>query len=146
MLTFQKILDELQSIISSGGSDEERATKVLAMSTYLRTILIRNTVYRDGVFIVQDGPFAGMNFPLMPADGCVMPKLLGSYEEELHPFFNRFAGTDYDLIIDIGCAEGYYAVGLARLFERARVLAYDIDANARQRCSELARLNGVTPA
>jgi hypothetical protein len=47
------------------------------------------------------------------------------------------------LILNIGAAEGYYAVGLARHFPEATVLAYEIDAGARELCAGLARLNGV---
>src|SRR6202008_1532945 len=52
-------------------------------------------------------------------------------------------GQGLDDIIDVGCAEGYYAVGLARLAPQATVHAFDIDEAARTACAELARRNGV---
>jgi precorrin-6B methylase 2 len=44
----------------------------------------------------------------------------------------------------VGCAEGYYAVGLARMMPDVTVYAYDIDAKARAACAELAEKNGLS--
>ena len=46
-------------------------------------------------------------------------------------------------VIDVGCAEGYYAVGLALAIPGTHVHAYDIDVQARVRCAELAQQNAV---
>ena len=45
--------------------------------------------------------------------------------------------------LDVGCAEGYYAVGLALRCPAAHVYAYDTDPAALQACRDMARLNGV---
>jgi hypothetical protein len=59
--------------------------------------------------IVQSGPFKGME--ILPesswADGDRLPKLLGSYESELHRWISQIPTRHYDTILDIGCAEGY---------------------------------------
>ena len=47
------------------------------------------------------------------------------------------------MVIDIGCAEGYYAVGFARLLPNATVYAYDTDIEAQHFCRDLARRNDV---
>jgi len=52
-------------------------------------------------------------------------------------------GNGYDTIVDVGCAEGYYAVGLALRLPHAEVYAFDTNANAKQLCAQMARLNGV---
>jgi hypothetical protein len=95
-------------------------------------------------FIVQSGPFAGMQMLDLSnrGDGDISPKLLGTYEQELHPFIKRVGGNCYDAIADIGCAEGYFAVGLARLFPGTPVLAYDTDDIALEILDQLAKLNG----
>jgi hypothetical protein len=72
-----------------------------------------------------------------------LPRLLGVYERELHPDLIAFAAEGLDNVVDIGCAEGYYAVGLARLMPGVIVHAYDIDEVARRRCGKLAQANGV---
>jgi hypothetical protein len=69
---------------------------------------------------------------------------MGTYESELHPHLLAFVEAGLDLVIDVGCAEGYYAVGLARLMPEVVVLAHDIDEAARRACTELAARNGVS--
>jgi predicted O-methyltransferase YrrM len=91
---------------------------------------------------IHGGLFAGMDYVDHATEGALMARLLGSYESELHPHFERLS-RDVDCIIDVGCAEGYYAVGLARRTPGATVYAYDIDPAARAACAELAAKNGV---
>jgi hypothetical protein len=93
---------------------------------------------------VAHGPFQGMRYAAAESHGSMLlPKLLGSYESELHPVLNKLFGNDYSAIVDIGCAEGYYAVGLAQRFPRANVYAFDTSAKARELCAEMAKLNRV---
>ncbi len=92
---------------------------------------------------VQSGPFQGMRFATQSAEGCYAPKLLGCYEQELHPVIARTPRRGYRQVINIGCAEGYYAVGLARLLPQARVHAFDTNPAAQTLCAKLATLNGV---
>jgi hypothetical protein len=74
---------------------------------------------------------------------ALCPKLLGCYECELAEVMARILETPYATIVDVGCAEGYYAVGLALRMPEARVYAFDTDARARELCEEMARSNGV---
>ena len=91
---------------------------------------------------VADGPFKGMIYPDFIAYGSAMyPKLLGCYESELNQSLEGFFKTDYHSIIDIGCAEGYYAVGVAMRQPNALVYAYDIDVKAMEACEKMAKLN-----
>jgi hypothetical protein len=76
---------------------------------------------------VMAGPFAGMLFTDRSTHGCHAPKLLGCYEAELHPVVEAIVATPYQVIVNIGCAEGYYAVGLARRMPQVRVIARDTD-------------------
>ena len=92
---------------------------------------------------VLGGPFAGMVYVPQATGNALMPKLVGSYEAELHGVIEKIAATAYATIIDIGCAEGYYANGLAMRLPSARVYAFDIDPEARALCMAMARLNGV---
>jgi hypothetical protein len=85
-----------------------------------------------------------MQFVAQSAEGCHVPKLLGCYEAELHPHILAAAGRGYDTVINIGAAEGYYAVGLARLMPGAHVHAYDTNAAAHPVCQSLAERNGVS--
>ena len=93
---------------------------------------------------VRHGPFAGMRYPAAESVGSALfPKLLGSYEQELHPWVERLCHNHYTEVVDVGCAEGYYAVGLALRLPGARVYAFDVSPHAMRRCADMARLNGV---
>lgn len=93
---------------------------------------------------VRHGPFVGLQYPEMTSVGsALLPKILGSYERELHPVLDRICATPYRDIVVVGCAEGYYAVGLARRIETARVFAFDIDEQALHLCRSMAESNGV---
>ncbi len=93
---------------------------------------------------VRHGIFRGMKFPsAAAASGALVPKLLGSYERELHPLLQRLLSRDYSEIVDIGCAEGFYAIGLARMFPGAKVFAYDTNPEAVRQCRLMARENDV---
>jgi hypothetical protein len=85
-----------------------------------------------------------MEYLRSATEGALTPRLLGTYESELHPYLLQFARDGLDCVIDVGCAEGYYAVGLARLMPAVRVHAHDISLEAREACQVLAELNGVS--
>jgi precorrin-6B methylase 2 len=84
-----------------------------------------------------------MRYLSLSACGPLLPKLLGCYESELHGVLEQIVRTGYAAVVNIGCGEGYYAVGLARLLPAARVYAFDTNEAACLLCAELARLNGV---
>src|SRR5436305_1529663 len=92
---------------------------------------------------VRSGPFAGMTMLRAVADGSYTAKLLGCYERELHGLIRRLVRTRYRTVVNVGCAEGYYAVGLARRMPAATVHAHDTDPEARRLCRRLARANGL---
>lgn len=92
---------------------------------------------------VMSGPFAGMAYLDSARSSALLPKLLGTYEDELHAVLEQMLSHGYDTVVDIGSAEGYYAVGLALRLPHSRVFAYDIDPIALRKCEELAELNGV---
>ena len=94
---------------------------------------------------VGDGLFKGMLYPDFNAYGsAIFPKLLGSYESELYFEVGNLLKNNYKYIVDIGCAEGFYAVGTARLSPSSIVLAYDINEKAISFCKQMAQLNNVT--
>lgn len=94
--------------------------------------------------LVIGGPFKGLRYPSGRSYGsALLPKLLGSYESELHPILNSLLANDYTAVVDIGCAEGYYAVGLGLRMTHADVYAFDINPQARKLCGDMARLNGI---
>jgi len=96
-----------------------------------------------GAVQIAYGPFAGMSYAGAATEGAALARRIGAYEASLHQIIERIIARDYARIIDIGCAEGYYAVGLARRMPRAEILARDTNPQSQKRCAELAHVNGV---
>lgn len=95
--------------------------------------------------VVLNGPFKGLKYPKFKSrSSSLYSKLIGSYEMELHSTIKQVIDDEFDQIINIGCAEGYYAVGLAISLPNAEIYAYDIDSEARELTSKMASLNGVS--
>jgi hypothetical protein len=92
---------------------------------------------------VLHGPFAGMKYPAASIlSRHSIPRLLGSYERELHDVIQTALGHQYDRVVDIGTAEGYYAVGFA-LKGRSPVVTFETDPRELELCKEMARGNNV---
>jgi hypothetical protein len=92
---------------------------------------------------VCNGPFKGMKYVFDSVGSSLYAKVLGTYEMELFVFVERLCQRSFDILIDIGCAEGYYAVGFARRMPTLTVHAYDTDKTALKLLRRLAEANGV---
>jgi hypothetical protein len=108
-----------------------------------RSIVLANTHLALMGDRVAAGPFRGMRYSVQAGEGARAPRLLGLYEACLHPVIETVIARGYPQVIDIGAAEGYYAVGLARRMPETAVLARDIDARSRDLCRSLALANDV---
>jgi hypothetical protein len=139
----QIVVNILQTLTIDNLKNESKLYRVLRLLAKYRSQLIANTLMSQNGLTVRSGPFAGMVLPPQVAEGCFVPKLLGCYEQELHPYCQQAVANNYDTILNIGCAEGYYAIGLARLLPNATILAYDTNPKAQEVCGKLAELNGV---
>jgi SAM-dependent methyltransferase len=93
--------------------------------------------------VVQGGPFKGMICIRDAEEGCLVPKLLGCYEEELASTVESLISSGYDRVLDVGCASGYWLTGFALRLPRAELYGFDVDAPALARCSEMLALNQV---
>jgi hypothetical protein len=105
--------------------------------------LYKNELKDQGVL---SGPFQGLVHPptIDTVASSHYPKLLGTYEKELHqPMERLMARTRHDAIVDVGSAEGYYTVGLARRCPEVPVFAFDMDRDSRDRLYGVAQANGV---
>lgn len=92
---------------------------------------------------VRSGPFRGLQLTPMTWEEHIGPYLLGTYEGELHGWWRELFDRRFDVVVDVGSSFGYYAVGLALKFPRARVIAFDTDWWARSAVREMARANGA---
>lgn len=96
-----------------------------------------------GALRVQSGPFAAMTYLPQALGSGLLPKIAGTYEAELHPVLERAIGRRPRRLVNIGAAEGYYAVGLARRLPELAVYAFDLEPLALRRLPALAAANGV---
>lgn len=99
---------------------------------------------RHGLEVLH-GPFAGMRYAPRATGGVhhLVAKLLGAYEEELADAIAAQVARRPPTFVDLGAADGYYAVGFARASPGTDVHAYEIDPVARRALRANARENGV---
>jgi hypothetical protein len=135
------LTDSLKAVLRNSLPGPYRSLQQSLANRRLRHV--QRTIEQERGLVVQSGPFAGMAYVSEAVCSSLVPKLLGSYEAELHAVLAQILNTDYETVIDVGCAEGYYAVGLALGLPRARVHAFDIDERARALCAALAQANNV---
>src|SRR6202040_3341645 len=94
---------------------------------------------------VVAGPFRGMKIQLSPLSSRhLLGYILGSQELELREVIGRIIERGYGTIINVGGADGYYAVGLARRSPSSRVEAFETLGELHPLIESSARLNGVS--
>src|SRR5450432_1298867 len=97
-------------------------------------------LFPTGLLIVQNGPFAGMKYIPQSNGSALIPKLTGTYEQELHGIIEEVSQRKYHTLVDVGCAEGYYLVGLALRLPNLHVHGFDLNAEALKNCQRLATI------
>ncbi len=129
--------------IAAAPADAAQLAAALRHLAKWRAELLANTILERSGTKVLSGPFRGMDYAFRASEGSRSARLLGCYEASLAPVIEAIIARAYPLVIDVGCAEGYYAVGLARRIPGARVLARDENPKAQALCGMLAARNGV---
>lgn len=110
---------------------------------HLKMVALRQRLLKFFGGRVPSGPFVGMAYDGSCCEGWYLPRILGCYEQELHADIEKLAQRPYDCVLNIGCAEGFYAVGLALRLPSAVVHARDVNPYAQEACRRLAAANGV---
>jgi len=145
MTLHASIRQQLQSQLATPQPDEvTQLNNALRLLSKWRSVLIQNTLLQQQGTVVMQGPLKGMDFLPQSAEGCHIAKLLGCYEQPLQPYIEQAIQANYPIILNIGCAEGYYAVGMARRMPETRVLAFDLNPKAQEVCAALAQKNAVS--
>jgi hypothetical protein len=126
-----------------GPLGDAQLADLLRLLAKWRSQKVANTIVaRDGT-TVRAGPFAGLVLGAQGTEGGHAPRLLGCYEQELHPILEDLIGRGFARVVNIGCSDGYYAVGLARRMPGAVVHAHDTNPAAQAACAGTAAANGV---
>ncbi len=92
---------------------------------------------------VLSGPFKGARYRSSPVVTDVLPKVLGTYEMELHPAVEQIVRLGPDAIVNVGSAEGYYSVGLGLLVPGARLICFEIRRPIRNLLARALQSNGL---
>lgn len=92
---------------------------------------------------VLSGPFAGMHYVAASWWGTLGPKILGTYEMELARVVEAIIAKPCRRFIDIGAAEGFYAVGLLTRLPAATGMAFEGSPEGRDLLRQMADANGV---
>jgi SAM-dependent methyltransferase len=122
---------------------------MLRLAIRIRNVLVRAIHVLLHLFWVRSqrvlsGPFEGMLYRGEVRRSASLPKLLGTYEIELYPTLRSvIEDRRYTRVIDLGCAEGYFLVGLALARTDWSVIGSDASNRALQRAGALATRNGV---
>lgn len=93
--------------------------------------------------IVHAGPFAGMKYTDKAIGSNYLHKLIGSYESVLHQYIHSLRQKNFDTIIDIGAAEGYYLVGFGKMFPHSRLVGFEIEEEGRLLIQEMYEKNNL---
>jgi hypothetical protein len=111
-----------------------------------RRRVVEKRLKETGVYgdVVQKGPFKGFKYPSEGYISCRFQKVIGTYEHELHSLVSYLAANRrYTHIINVGAADGYYAVGLALAFPESKTVAFEMHDPSRATLTKVAKLNGV---
>lgn len=105
--------------------------------------MLRSLFHRIFRNRVLAGPFRGLNYIPSSIGSVHLAKLVGTYECELDAQIERLIARQPDVVINIGAAEGYYAVGLACRLPPARIIAFETETRGQALVQQLAERNGV---
>src|SRR5271167_4981293 len=106
----------------------------------LATTVVRKAAHER----VVAGPFGGMKLLLSDVSSRLLPSyILGSTELELRSLIERLIARNYGTILNIGAADGYYAVGFARRSPTSEIVAFEALAKFHPVIERTARLNNV---
>lgn len=93
---------------------------------------------------VLSGPFQGMAMELSPVSSrSLLGYLLGTQELELHGVIETIIARKYATIVNVGVADGYYAIGLARRMPDTTVVGFEALDEHHELFWRAARENGV---
>lgn len=127
-----------------------RVVRSLDQATYFRRAVglyrrrLSQKIFAQCEGTIQHGPFTGMHWLDNPCRGRseqgVM--ILGLYEQEVATNLIE-APARFRVFVDVGAADGYYAVGLLHCGRVDRCVAFETIPKCREAISRLAAENGV---
>jgi SAM-dependent methyltransferase len=140
----RSVMAEIAGLVNRPDLTPEQAVhEILALAVRFHADRVCEFLVHQYGLVVQNGPFAGLTLIPQWLGSAPGPKLVGCYEAELHPLLAHLPDRRHETVVNIGCGEGYYAVGLARMLPAVRVFAFDLSPVAQDLCRHMAAVNGV---
>ena len=133
---------DLSRVVLDWGSRRRRSARARSFEEGEGAGNLAQKVSPQGTVLA--GPFAGLWMGHSGTWGGLAARLSGSYEQELHASVEAILADRPSVVIDVGAAEGYYAVGIARALPGSQVHAFEIEPTARGNCRLVAERNGVS--
>ena len=105
-------------------------------------IALEEDLRRNSDIKVDSGLFQGMILSPEVLASSLLPKALGTYEKEVQDYMKE--NIEFcEKFVDVGCAEGFYMVGVARLLG-VPCIGIDIDPRSQQAIDYAAKANKVS--
>ena len=139
----RKIYDRVVAVRKESEADPSRLSEFLDLMVQYKHFSLFIQLFNGTPMTVRSGIFEGLIYDPPIFEGSLFPRLLGTYEANLQPHIEALRERGYGVILNIGCAEGYYACGLARMFPETVVHAYEIQPHLRNACTVVAADNGL---
>ena len=145
LMTFTKsIFEQLSSNLKNNSSENpETLNNALRLLAKWRHALLQNTLIQNSGLLVLGGPFKDLEYLSKSLEGCYVPKILGCYEQPLHTTIEKVIATHYDVVLNIGSAEGYYAAGLAKRMPKTLIKAFDLNKSVKEPILGLLQTNKI---
>ena len=145
MTLTKQIFEQLSSGLTRASPENpENLNNALRLLSKWRHLLLQNTLIKNNGLVILEGPFKGLKFLSKSLEGCYVPKLLGCYEQPLHKTIEKVIKTKYEIVLNIGSAEGYYAAGLAKRMPKTLIKAFDLNEAVKEPMTQLLRANAIT--
>lgn len=124
----------------------QKTQRKLGLKTEIDRARLRISDYLSELYdnTVAHGPFKGMKLSTDTWWGPSLAggKILGTYERQVLEKIHELSdGTG--VFIDLGAADGYFAIGAVKSGMYARTIAYEISERGQAAIARNARLNGV---
>lgn len=143
----QKVLAEVQRVASTNDEPGKINNHLLSILLWHRSRRVEQMILQyagDAAgAVVQNGVFKGLRLALPVHAGQALPMITGSYEAELHPYIAAAIKRGYAHVVNIGCGDGYYLVGMARQMPQSQFFGHDTNPVAQEGCRLTAANNQV---
>lgn len=106
--------------------------------------LAYNRILRHSRGHIVSGPFAGQIHLTDKTDFVVPAMLIGSYEKELYPVIKEVLASPPKVFIDIGAAQGYFAIGFAKCAPASRHICFELFEPSVKQLRRTAAANDVS--